>query len=120
MSFSDELDLMSEDTQSLLASETLTFERVRPTGDLDADTFERTETVDDFTVDAVPGEPVVTADEQTGRRVTLNTWIVRAGDCDFRPSPQGYFTASGSRWRIVRVADQQVGREYLITAQRIA
>lgn len=121
MAFSDELDLMSEDTQSILSSEALVVRRVRPEGDIDPDTFERTETTDSFSSNAVAGEPVVIRDPDTARRVTLSTWVLRAEDCDFRPSSKGYFTdASGARWRIVSVADQQVGREYLITAQRMA
>lgn len=119
MGFADEMELMSSDSQSLLSSESLIFERVEPASDLDPVTFERTENTQQFTAPAVTGEPVATRNPQTSRQRTLNTFIVRAADCDFRPTPMGSFTdEAGDRWRIVTVADQQGGREYLITAQR--
>jgi hypothetical protein len=120
MAFSDELDLMSSDTQSILGSESITVRRVRPTGAIDPETFLATENIESFTATAVPGEPYVAREGDPPRRVTRNTWIVRAEDCDFRPSPESRLTVGGDTWRIVTVADQQVGREYLITAQRIA
>lgn len=118
MDMNELLDRMSSDTQSLLGSDTLTFERIEPAGPLDPTTFQRTENTQDFDAPAVTGEPVATREPNSGTRVTLSTFIVRVADCDFRPTPQGYFTdASGQRWRIITVVEQQDGREYLITAQ---
>lgn len=116
MTYNDELDLLSVDSQEILSHQSITVKRVRPVGDPDPDTFERTETTDGDTVDAVPHEPY-TARNEHGRRIRRQTWTVRVADTTFEPSPQGRVVAGGVSWPIVTVNTTQGGREYEITGE---
>ena len=118
MAFSDELDLLSSDTQEILAHQSITIKRVRPVGDPDPVTFERTETTDGDTLNAVPIEPYIARDEY-GRRIVRQAWIVRVADTTFIPSPAGHVVAGGQTYPIATVNTIQGGREYEITSERL-
>ena len=119
MTFDDELNLLSSDSQTILSHQSVTIKRIRPDGDPDPATFERTQNVEEDTLDAVPLDPIVTTNE-LGHRVTLGQWIVRVADTTFRPSARGELFTGSQKWRIVTVQDHLDGREYLITAERTA
>lgn len=119
MSFRDDLEKMSIDTQAILADETITIQRVRPLGTLDPITFERSETVQpDDVVEAVTGEEQRTL--RNGRIIVQKSFTIRAADTTFRPSPDGIIIDSAMvKWKIFRCENAQGHREYIITAERI-
>ncbi|PCI07946.1 hypothetical protein COB72_09260 [bacterium] len=113
------LDLMSEDTQALLASETITIRRVRVQGIPDPVTFQRDETSQpNDTLKAVTGE------EQRAHNgrvwVTRNVFTVRVADTTFKPGRENkLFDAAGHEWKITHCTRSLDGREYVINAQRV-
>ena len=119
MSRSDELDLLSgTEMFGLLADATVTVSQRRPTGAIDPDTRERTidASAVNAEVDAIEGEQYSFNDGT--RPVTRREWTLRADSIAFRPSREGTLTdAAGRVWAIVRVTEQNNGRDYLLVGE---
>lgn len=118
MARSDELDLLSTDTQAQLGDATITVNQNRPAGAIDPDTRDRT-------VDVGAANPAVLAVEgpiepfNNGTRwVMRRRWVVLASAVGFRPSREGTVTdAAGRVWNIASVREVSNAREYEIDGE---
>lgn len=119
MSRTTELDLLSTDTQTLLADTTVTVMQNRPEGPIDPDLRERT-------VDAGASNPSVSAVEEElapykagTRHMMRRAWVMRAADIGYKPSRKGTITDSDARvWHIAMVEELNNGREYRVVGER--
>lgn len=119
MSRSDELDLLSSDTQSILGDATITVHQNRPTGAIDPGTRDRNIDVSavNASVLAVEGEKRMVRYGES--RVVQRDWIVRASAVGFRPSTKGTVTdAAGLVWDIAEVHEMSNAREYRIVGEK--
>jgi len=119
VSRADELDLLSgEEMFGLLADATVTVSQRRPTGAIDPNTRERS-----IDAGALNTELAAIAGEQYSfndgsRPITRREWTLRAADIAFRPSREGTITdADGRVWSIVRVTEQNNGRDYVVVGE---
>lgn len=123
MTRDDELDLLSVDTQRLLADTAVSVFARRPAGSYDPVTRRRPVDHDSPAardVPAVVGEDTHTRDGD--RRVRRRSWVVLASDLGeppFSPTREGSVEEHGVRWTIVGAERSVDGREWTITGERV-
>jgi hypothetical protein len=125
---SDFLDLLSEQTQSILAHATITVRQNGPAGPIDPATLQRVldaGSAVDTDVPAIVGEPFVTrnSNDKLVRRVEF---IVRRSALSHRPGRKGTIDwstdADGQTrtWKIASVNNALDDRDWLILGERDA